>query len=125
MNDHPEFGGLELTLRDVVRRGNVLFLSLLDKKPIRFIVPGMNGTFFCNKCGAQNAAGAQFCSRCGAATAPLTGGAPAAVPSRCSPILPPHIRQLDVVRIRRILDSGGCRHCRNVIVRVVVAPVRI
>jgi len=40
----------------------------------------MNGTFFCNKCGAQNAAGAQFCSRCGAATAPATGGTPAAVP---------------------------------------------
>jgi uncharacterized RDD family membrane protein YckC len=32
----------------------------------------MNGTFFCNKCGAQNAAGAQFCSHCGAATATAT-----------------------------------------------------
>jgi uncharacterized RDD family membrane protein YckC len=30
----------------------------------------MNGTFFCNKCGAQNAAGAQFCSRCGTPTSP-------------------------------------------------------
>jgi len=30
----------------------------------------MNGTFFCNKCGAQNAAGAQFCNRCGAPTSP-------------------------------------------------------
>lgn len=33
----------------------------------------MNGTFFCNKCGEQNAAGAQFCSRCGAATTPAPG----------------------------------------------------
>jgi uncharacterized RDD family membrane protein YckC len=33
----------------------------------------MNGTFFCNKCGAQNAAGAQFCSRCGAPTNPTPG----------------------------------------------------
>ena len=30
----------------------------------------MNGTFFCNKCGAQNVASAQFCSRCGAPTSP-------------------------------------------------------
>jgi len=30
----------------------------------------MNGTFFCNKCGAQNSAGAQFCNRCGASTSP-------------------------------------------------------
>ena len=41
----------------------------------------MNGTFFCNKCGAQNAAGAQFCSRCGAPTAPTPGVVPTAVAS--------------------------------------------
>jgi uncharacterized RDD family membrane protein YckC len=41
----------------------------------------MNGTFFCNKCGAQNAAGAQFCSRCGASTAPTPGVVPTAVAS--------------------------------------------
>ncbi len=40
----------------------------------------MNGTFFCNKCGAQNAAGAQFCSRCGAPTSPAPE-APGAVSS--------------------------------------------
>lgn len=28
----------------------------------------MDGTFYCNKCGAQNVASAQFCSRCGAPT---------------------------------------------------------
>ncbi|HEX7423663.1 MAG TPA: RDD family protein [Terriglobales bacterium] len=33
----------------------------------------MNGTFFCNKCGGQNAAGAQFCNRCGAPTGPTPG----------------------------------------------------
>ena len=41
----------------------------------------MNGTFFCNKCGAQNAAGAQFCSRCGAPTSPPPGVFPTAAPS--------------------------------------------
>ena len=41
----------------------------------------MNGTFFCNKCGAQNAASAQFCSRCGASTSPT----PSAVPTAASP----------------------------------------
>ena len=41
----------------------------------------MNGIFFCNKCGAQNAAGAQFCNRCGASTSPT----PSAVPTASSP----------------------------------------
>jgi len=41
----------------------------------------MNETFFCNKCGAQNAAGAQFCSRCGAPTSPTPGVVPTAVSS--------------------------------------------
>jgi uncharacterized RDD family membrane protein YckC len=41
----------------------------------------MNGTFFCNKCGAQNAAAAQFCSRCGAPTSPTPGVVPTAVAS--------------------------------------------
>ena len=45
-----------------------------------FIVPGMNGTFFCNKCGAQNTAGAQFCCRCGTPTGPLPGVGPTAPP---------------------------------------------
>ena len=45
----------------------------------------MNGTFFCNKCGAQNAVGAQFCSRCGAPTSPPPGPPSAASPSSASP----------------------------------------
>src|SRR6266436_633694 len=44
----------------------------------------MNGTFFCNKCGAQNAAGAQFCNRCGASTSPTPGAIPTAVASQPS-----------------------------------------
>ena len=41
----------------------------------------MNGIFFCNKCGAQNAAGAQFCNRCGASTSPTPGVGPTGVVS--------------------------------------------
>jgi uncharacterized RDD family membrane protein YckC len=43
----------------------------------------MNPSFFCNKCGAQNAADAQFCVRCGAPvnpTAPV-GAGPASFPA--------------------------------------------
>ena len=39
----------------------------------------MNGTFSCNKCGAQNAAGAQFCSRCGTPTSAAAGVVPTPV----------------------------------------------
>jgi uncharacterized RDD family membrane protein YckC len=56
----------------------------------------MNGTFFCNKCGAQNAAGAQFCNRCGAPTSPTPGAIatavasqPSASPNFASPSVPP------------------------------------
>jgi len=56
----------------------------------------MNGIFFCNKCGAQNAAGAQFCNRCGASTSPTPGVGPTAVvsppsasPNFASPSVPP------------------------------------
>ena len=46
----------------------------------------MNGSFFCNKCGAQNAASAQFCSRCGASTSPTSSvPTPAAPPSAAPP----------------------------------------
>jgi uncharacterized RDD family membrane protein YckC len=46
----------------------------------------MNGTLFCNKCGAPNAASAQFCSRCGAA---LNPAAPAAASSTPTPSVCP------------------------------------
>src|SRR6266403_1147476 len=44
----------------------------------------MNGIFFCNKCGAQNAAGAQFCNRCGASTTPTPSAVPKEVASQPS-----------------------------------------
>jgi uncharacterized RDD family membrane protein YckC len=48
---------------------------------------------FCNKCGAQNALGAQFCSRCGAAFAPAPAGAGALYSEAAiaSPYAPAHI----------------------------------
>ena len=45
----------------------------------------MDGTFFCNKCGAQNAAGAQFCSRCGTPTTSTPGVVPTVVSSPSNP----------------------------------------
>jgi len=41
----------------------------------------MNGTLYCNKCGAPNAASAQFCGRCGAALNPAASVAPGAPPA--------------------------------------------
>jgi uncharacterized RDD family membrane protein YckC len=41
----------------------------------------MNGTFFCTKCGAANAASAQFCSRCGTSMAPTVGVASVSAPT--------------------------------------------
>ena len=45
----------------------------------------MSENFFCNKCGAQNTAGAQFCSRCGAPTN-LAPGSPAAAQGPFNPM---------------------------------------
>src|ERR1700682_5724788 len=41
----------------------------------------MNGIFFCNKCGATNAASTQFCNRVGASTSPTPGVGPTGVVS--------------------------------------------
>lgn len=41
----------------------------------------MNPSFFCNKCGAQNAADAQFCVRCGAPVNPTATVGPGAASS--------------------------------------------
>src|ERR1039458_9052875 len=81
----------------------------------------MNGTFFCNKCGAQNAAGAQVCNRCGAPTSPTSG----AVPPPYSPVAPSYVAVAPVLGvgyggfwirvIAAIIDA--------IILRVVVAPV--
>ena len=41
----------------------------------------MNGTLFCNKCGAPNAASAQFCARCGVALNPAASAVPTPIPA--------------------------------------------
>lgn len=89
----------------------------------------MDGTFFCNKCGAQNTAGAQFCSRCGAPTNPTPGvvqtpgasSSPVSAPATSYPAVAPAVGVgyggfwIRVVAF--IIDA--------IIVRVVVAPVGI
>ncbi|MGA2978676.1 MAG: RDD family protein [Terriglobales bacterium] len=88
----------------------------------------MNGTFFCNKCGAQNAASAQFCSRCGTPTSPIPGVVPAAVPgSSYSPPATSYQAVAPAVGVRyggfwirvvaAIIDA--------IIVRVVVSPIHL
>ncbi|MGO9577138.1 MAG: RDD family protein [Terriglobales bacterium] len=97
----------------------------------------MNGTFFCNKCGAQNAAGAQFCSRCGAPTTPTPGAVqtPGASPSPASsyPASPYSAPATSYPAVAPAVGVGyGGFWIRVVafiidaiIVRVVVAPVGI
>jgi uncharacterized RDD family membrane protein YckC len=91
----------------------------------------MNGTFFCNKCGAQNAAGAQFCNRCGAPTSPTAGVAPAAFSSSASPA-PSHAAP--AAPYQAVAPVVGVRYggfwirlvaliIDGIVVRVVVAPV--
>jgi uncharacterized RDD family membrane protein YckC len=92
----------------------------------------MSETFFCNKCGAQNTAGAQFCSRCGAPTnadavspaaaqAPFNP-APAYAVSASASSYPPAAQAVGYggfwIRVLAALIDG-------VIVRVVAAPVAL
>ena len=86
----------------------------------------MNGTFFCNKCGAQNAAGAQFCSRCGTPTSPTPGvvptaasgssyPAPATSYQAVAPVVGAGYGGFWIRVVAAIIDA--------IILRVVVAPV--
>ena len=90
----------------------------------------MNGTFFCNRCGAQNAAGAQFCSRCGAPTNPTPGAVqtPVAPPFSTSPY------SASVTPYQAVAPAVGVGYggfwirvvaliIDAIIVRVVIAPV--
>jgi uncharacterized RDD family membrane protein YckC len=87
----------------------------------------MNGTFFCNKCGAQNTAGAQFCSRCGQPTSPTPGFAPPTVPS--SPGLAPPYPAVAPSYAAVGVGYGGfwirvvAAIIDAIILRVVVSPV--
>jgi uncharacterized RDD family membrane protein YckC len=88
----------------------------------------MNGTFFCNKCGAQNAAGAQFCNRCGASTSPTSSNPapsnPAAPYSTPAPAYQPVVPVMGVryggfwIRVVAAIIDG-------IIVRVVVSPIHV
>src|SRR5271157_5655939 len=83
----------------------------------------MDGTFFCNKCGAQNAAGVQVCNRCGAPTSPTSG----AVPPPYSPVAPSYVAVAPVlgagyggfwIRVVAAIIDG-------IILRVVVSPIHL
>ena len=88
----------------------------------------MNGTFFCNKCGAQNTAGAQFCSRCGAPTSPTSANpatsSPASPYSAPAPAYQPIVPAIGVryggfwIRVVAAIIDG-------IIVRVVVSPIHL
>jgi uncharacterized RDD family membrane protein YckC len=94
----------------------------------------MNGTFFCNKCGAQNAAGAQFCSRCGTPTSP-TSGVPTAVASpSVAPSNPASAYSASATAYQAVAPVAGVGYggfwirvvaaiIDAIILRVVVAPV--
>jgi uncharacterized RDD family membrane protein YckC len=94
----------------------------------------MNGTFFCNKCGAQNAAGAQFCSRCGTPTGP-TSGVPTAVASpSAAPSNPASAYSASATAYQAVAPVAGVGYggfwirvvaaiIDAIILRVVVAPV--
>lgn len=88
----------------------------------------MNGIFFCNKCGAQNTAGAQSCNRCGAPTSPTSANPatsnPASPYSAPAPAYPPVAPAIGVryggfwIRVvAAIIDW--------IIVRVVVSPIHL
>jgi uncharacterized RDD family membrane protein YckC len=89
----------------------------------------MNGTFFCNKCGAQNTAGAQFCSRCGTPTIPtpvVSTSVPSsspAFPYAASPAPYPAVAPAAGVRYGGFWIRVVAAIIDAIILRVVVAPV--
>lgn len=89
----------------------------------------MNGTFFCNKCGTQNAASAQFCSRCGAPANPApVSGSPGAAPSNPMSYSAPATSYQAVAPVAGVGYGGFwirvvAAIIDGVLLRVVVAPV--
>jgi len=89
----------------------------------------MNGSFFCNKCGAQNAAGAQFCSRCGSPTIPSPGvGSMAPEPPNTAPYSPAATSYPAIAPVAGVGYGGFwirvvAALIDAIIMRVVVAPV--
>jgi len=97
----------------------------------------MNETFFCNKCGAQNVAGAQFCIRCVAPTGPTPGVVSTAVasPPSASPNLAPSY-PASATFYRAVVPAvavgyGGfwirvvAAIIDGIILRLVVSPIRM
>jgi uncharacterized RDD family membrane protein YckC len=103
---------------------------VLTRRRSVFIVPGMDGTFYCNKCGAQNPAGAQFCSRCGTPAIPASGTISAAPGA---PNVPPYTPAASYPAIAPVAGAGyGGFWIRvvaaiidGIIVRVVVSPIHL
>jgi uncharacterized RDD family membrane protein YckC len=93
----------------------------------------MNGIFFCNKCGAQNTAGAQFCGRCGAPTSPASTNPVFANPAPLNPASPYSAQAPGYQPVVPAVGTGyGGFWIRvvaaiidSIIMRVVVAPVSI
>jgi len=95
----------------------------------------MNPSFFCNKCGAQNAADAQFCVRCGAPvnpTAPVGSGPAVLYAAPSTPLAPtysPSATQYSATAPLAGVQYGGfwirllAAIIDAIILRVVVAPV--
>jgi uncharacterized RDD family membrane protein YckC len=100
----------------------------------------MNGTLYCNKCGAQNEADAQFCARCRTPMAPASSVLPAAgsYSSNPSPVggTSPYSPAYQAVAPGSGIAAGvGVRYggfwirvvaaiIDAIIVRVVVSPIR-
>jgi len=91
----------------------------------------MNGTFFCNKCGAQNPASAQFCSRCGTPTAPTPGASSAMPGSPNIASYPPSATSYQAIVPVAGAGYGGfwirvvAAIIDAIIVRVVVSPIHL
>jgi len=95
----------------------------------------MNGTFFCNKCGAQNTAGSQFCSRCGASTSSTPGVGPAAAPGSTLPYsAPPYSASAPSYPVVAPVVGAGyggfwirviAAIIDFIILRVVVSPIKL
>jgi uncharacterized RDD family membrane protein YckC len=103
----------------------------LTRSLIIFIVPGMNETFFCNKCGAQNTAGAQFCSRCGTPANPAGAGFSAGVPASSIPVATytatsyPTVVPVATVRYGGFWIRVVAAFIDAIILRIVVSPIHM
>lgn len=104
-------------------------LTSLTRIQSSSIVPGMNGTFFCNKCGAPNPAGSQFCSRCGTPSGPVPAGLPNVAASNPVPPYAAPPAPYQAVAPGAGVGYGGfwirvvAAIIDTIILRIVVAPV--